>query len=130
MLVNKFLKPWKWMVFANVFIGCSLFNMYVKGDNKKIWHEMITFVCDSKSYARMNKYIIVFKKIRFAFGYVSILIWFLGMFFHKAQMYATHIVVVMEACIEYICTWKSNQVVKASTLMNKPLIMNKIHYIC
>jgi hypothetical protein len=118
------------MVFANVFIGCSLFNMYVKGDNKKIWHEMITFVCDSKSYARMNKYIIVFKKIRFAFGYVSILIWFLGMFFHKAQMYATHIVVVMEACIEYICTWKSNQVVKASTLMNKPLIMNKIHYIC
>jgi hypothetical protein len=47
------------MGFANIFIGCSLFDMYVKGGNKKIWHEMITFVCDSKIYAKMNKYIII-----------------------------------------------------------------------
>jgi hypothetical protein len=47
------------MGFANVFIRCSLFDIYVKGDSKKIWHEMITFVYDSKSYAKMNKYNIV-----------------------------------------------------------------------
>jgi hypothetical protein len=47
------------MGFANIFIGCSLFDMYVKEGNKKIWHEMITFVCDSRSYAKMNKYIII-----------------------------------------------------------------------
>ncbi len=30
------------MGFANVFIRCNLFDMHVKGGNKKIWHEMIT----------------------------------------------------------------------------------------
>jgi len=44
---------------TNVFNGCSLFDMYVKCGSKKIWHEMITFVCDAKSYTRMNKYKIV-----------------------------------------------------------------------
>jgi hypothetical protein len=62
------------MGFANVFFGCSLFDMYVTGDNKKTWHEMITFVCDSKSYVGMNKYIIVFIFFGFAFSHVSILI--------------------------------------------------------
>jgi hypothetical protein len=38
---------------ANVFIGCSFFDMYVKRGNKKIWHEIITFVCDSKSYSSL-----------------------------------------------------------------------------
>jgi hypothetical protein len=36
------------MGFANVFIGCSLFDMYVKDGIKKIWQEMITFICDLK----------------------------------------------------------------------------------
>jgi hypothetical protein len=47
------------MGFANVFIGCSLFDMYVKGGNKKIWHETIIVVCGSKHYAKMEKYNIV-----------------------------------------------------------------------
>ncbi len=93
MLMNKLLKLWKWMGFANVFIGCSLFDIYVKDGNKKIWHEMITFVCDSKSYARMSKYNIV-----------SIFMWFSGMIFHKAQMYATHIVVITEVGVECMCS--------------------------
>jgi hypothetical protein len=46
---------------TNVFSGCSLFSMYVKRGSKKIWHEMIAFVCDSKSYTKMNKYNIVSK---------------------------------------------------------------------
>ncbi len=47
--------------------------MHVEGGNKKIWHEMITFVCDSKSCARMNKYKIVSIFFGFDFGHVSIL---------------------------------------------------------
>ncbi len=74
--------------------------MYVKHGNKKIWHEMI--ICDSKSYIKMNKYNI-FSFFKFDFGHVSILMWFLGMTFHKLQMYATHIIVVMEAGAECMC---------------------------
>jgi len=59
MFVNKFLKLQKWMGFAKVFIRCSFFDMYVKHGSKKIWHQMITFICDSKSYIKMNKYNIV-----------------------------------------------------------------------
>ncbi len=40
---------------TNVFIGYILFDMYVKHGSKKIWHAIITLVCDSKSYIRMNK---------------------------------------------------------------------------
>ncbi len=47
------------MGFTNAFVGCNLFNMYTKGGNKKIWHDTIIFVCDSKSYIRMNKYNII-----------------------------------------------------------------------
>jgi len=62
------------MGFANVFIGCSLFDMYVNdGNKKKVWHEMITFVCDSKIYVRMSKYNIVSIFFGFNFGHVSIL---------------------------------------------------------
>jgi hypothetical protein len=61
------------MGLANVFIGCNLFDMYVKGGSKKIWHEMITFVCDSKNYVIMNKYNIVSIFFRSDFGHVSIL---------------------------------------------------------
>jgi hypothetical protein len=61
------------MGFIDVFIGCSLFDMYVKCGNKKIWHEMITFVCDSKKIIGMNKYDIVSILFRFDFGHVSIL---------------------------------------------------------
>jgi hypothetical protein len=61
------------MGFAKAFIGCSLFDMYVKRGSKKIWHEMITFICDSKFYIRMNKYNIVFIICKFDFGHVSIL---------------------------------------------------------
>jgi hypothetical protein len=71
MLVNKFLKLKKWMGCNNVFIGCSLFDMYVKRGNKKIWHEMIIY--DSKSYIKMNKYNIVSIFFRFGFGHISIL---------------------------------------------------------
>ncbi len=92
------------MGLANVFIGCSLFDMYVKGGNKKIWHEMITFICDSKSYVILNKYNIVSICFRSDFGHVSILMWFSSMIFHKAQMYATHIVVVMEASAGCMCS--------------------------
>jgi hypothetical protein len=55
---------------TNVFIGCSWFDMYVKHGNKKIWHEMITFVCDSKSYIKMNKYNVVFNFFRSNFGHI------------------------------------------------------------
>jgi len=92
---------------------------------------MITFVCDSKSFVKMNKYNIVSIFFRFDFGHVSILMWFLGIIFHKTQMYITHIVVVMEASVECMCSSTyAHLKVKASTLMNKPLIINKIHYIC
>ncbi len=47
------------MAYVNVFVRCSLFDIYAKGGSKKIWHEMITFVCDSKSYTKMTKYNIV-----------------------------------------------------------------------
>ncbi len=67
-------------------------------------HEMITFVCDSKSYIRMNKYNIVSIIFRSNFDHVSILMWILGMTFHKVQMYANHIVVVMEANVECMCS--------------------------
>jgi hypothetical protein len=73
MLVNKFLKLQKWIGFAKVFIRCSLFDMYVKRGSKKIWHEMIILVCDSKSNIRMKKYNIVSIHFRFDFGHVSIL---------------------------------------------------------
>jgi hypothetical protein len=36
------------MGFAKVFIGCNLFDMYVKDGIKKIWQEIITFVYDLK----------------------------------------------------------------------------------
>jgi hypothetical protein len=36
----------KLMGYVNVFVRCSLFDIYVKGGSKKIWHEMISFVCD------------------------------------------------------------------------------------
>jgi hypothetical protein len=58
---------------TNVFIWCSLFDMYVKHGNKKIWHEMIIFVCDLKSYIKMNKYNIVSILFTPDFGHVSIL---------------------------------------------------------
>ncbi len=65
---------------------------------------MTTFVCDSKSYIRMNKYNIASILFRPDFGHVSILMWFSSMTFHKVQMYATHIVVVMEAGVECMCS--------------------------
>jgi hypothetical protein len=34
------------MGYINDFVRCSLFDMYVKGGSKKIWHEMIVFFCD------------------------------------------------------------------------------------
>jgi hypothetical protein len=102
MLVNKNLKLWKWMGFANVFIGCSWFDMYVKGGNKKIWHEMILFF---SKYVRMNKYNIISICFRSDFGHVSIVMWFSGMIFHKTQIYATHIVVVMEVGVEFQVIW-------------------------
>jgi hypothetical protein len=61
------------MGFANVFIGCTLFDMYVKGGNKKKWHEMITFVCGLKSYVRTNKCNVVSIFFRSDFNHVSIL---------------------------------------------------------
>jgi hypothetical protein len=73
--------------------------MYAKGGNKKILHEIITFVCYSKIYIIMNKYNIVSKKIRFDFGHVSILMYD----FQKVYMYATHIIVVMEAYAKCMC---------------------------
>jgi hypothetical protein len=57
---------------TNVFIGWSLFDMYAKRGSKKIWHEIITFFCDSKSYITMNKYIISII-LRYDFGHISIL---------------------------------------------------------
>jgi hypothetical protein len=71
MVVNRFLKLQKWMGSINVFIGYNLLDMYVKCGSNKIWHEMITFVCDSKSYIRMNKYNMVSIIFRFDFGHVS-----------------------------------------------------------
>jgi hypothetical protein len=73
----------------------------------------------------MNKYNIVSIFFRFDFGHISILTWFSSMISHKAQLYATHIV-VLNACVLAHMHLK----IKANTLMNNPLIMNKIHYIC
>jgi hypothetical protein len=58
---------------TNVFIQCSLFDVYVKRGSKKIWHEMITFVCDLKSYIKMSKYNIVSICFTYDFGHVSII---------------------------------------------------------
>jgi hypothetical protein len=64
----------------------------------------------------MNKYNIVSIFFRFDCGHVSIILWFSSMIFHKAQMYATHIVVIMEAGVECMCSnicqvlcWKDNR---------------------
>ncbi len=101
---EQILKLWKWMGSINVFIGCSLFDMYVKHGSKKIWHAIITLVCDSKSFIRVNKYNIVFIPFRSNFGHILILMWFSSLFFHKVQMYETHIVFVMEASVECMCS--------------------------
>jgi hypothetical protein len=71
----------------------------------------------------------------FDFGHVSILMWFLDMIFHKTQMYATHIVVVvMEVGAKCMCSntyaFENQGKYIHEQTMNKPLIMNKIHYIC
>jgi hypothetical protein len=75
--------------------------MYAKGGSKKIWHEMISFVCDSKNYIIMNKYNIVSKFL----GLISVVFHFFKYGFHKVRMYATHVVVVvMEVGAECICS--------------------------
>jgi len=53
------------------------------------------------------------------------------MIFHKTQMYATHIVVVMEVGVECMCsnTYAFESQGKYIHEL-KPLIMNKINYIC
>jgi hypothetical protein len=53
-------------------LDVTCLNMYAKGGNKKIWHEMVIFVCGSKSYIIMNKYNIVSIFFRFDFGRISI----------------------------------------------------------
>jgi hypothetical protein len=87
------------MGFTNVFVGVTCLNMYAKGDNKKIWHEMINFVCGSKSFIIMNIYNIVSISFRFDFGHISILMYY----FHKTHMYATHIIGVMEVGVKCMC---------------------------
>jgi hypothetical protein len=49
------------------------------------------------------------------------------MVFHKIQMYATHIIVVMEPCVKCMC-YSTNAFESQGTLISKPLMMNKIHY--
>jgi hypothetical protein len=44
-------------------------------------------------------------------------------------MYATHVVVVMEACLECICSNTNALESQGKYIHEKPLIMNKIHYI-
>jgi hypothetical protein len=53
----------------------------------------------------MNKYKIFSIFLKFDFGHVSIVMWFSSMIFHKAQMYATHIVVVTEVGVEFQVIW-------------------------
>jgi hypothetical protein len=55
------------MEFANVFIGCSLFDMYAKHGSKKIWHEIITFFVIQKVI--LHKYIISIV-FRYDFGHI------------------------------------------------------------
>jgi hypothetical protein len=98
--------------------------MYAKGGSKKIWHEMITFVCDSKTYTKMNKYNIV--SIFLGLTNYNVIFQY---DFHKVHMYATHTIVVMEAGANACVLAQMHLKVKTSTFMNKPLIMNKIHYI-
>jgi hypothetical protein len=52
------------------------------------------------------------------------------MIFNKVQMYATHIVIVMEVGVDARVLAQMQLKVKASPLVNKPLTVNKIHYIC
>jgi hypothetical protein len=47
----------------------------------------------------MNKYNIVSILLKFDFGHISILMYDS----HKVHMYATHIIVVMEACAKCMC---------------------------
>jgi len=64
---------------------------------------MIIFLYDSKSYIRMNKYNIAsFFKASFWSCFNSNVIF--NYDFHKVQMYATHIVVIMEASVECMCS--------------------------
>jgi hypothetical protein len=90
------------MGFANAFVGCNLFNMYTKGGNKKIWHDMIIFVCDSKNSIKMNKYNIVsiFLGLILSWLNYNVIFWY---DFHKVHMYATCTIVVMEAGGECMC---------------------------
>ncbi len=73
-------------------MGIKYFVLNFKYFNKKIWHEMITFVYDSKSNIWMSKYNIVSIVLN------------LILVFHKVQIYATHIVVVMEVGVECMCS--------------------------
>jgi hypothetical protein len=51
---------------SNVFVECSLFDMYAKCGNKKMWQTNYPFFY-SKSFTKMNKYNIVVIVFRFDF---------------------------------------------------------------
>ncbi len=87
------------MGFTNVFIGCSLFDMHVKGGMK--W--LLLFVIQKVMLEWTNITLFPFFLMS-NFGHVSIMMWFSSMIFHKTQMYATHIVVVMEASDKCMCS--------------------------
>jgi len=55
---------------------------------------------------------------------------FLGVIFNKIQIYATCIVVVMEAGVEYMCSNTYALESQGKYIHKHTLIMNEIHYIC
>jgi hypothetical protein len=63
------------------------------------------YFCFFKFYVKMKKYNIISIFFGSDFGHVSIVMWFSGMIFHKAQIYVTHIVLVMEVGVEFQVIW-------------------------
>jgi hypothetical protein len=47
--------------------------MYVKHGNKKIWHEIITFVCDLEIYIKMSK---LFNNVSIFLGLILVMFQF------------------------------------------------------
>ncbi len=88
---------------------------------------MITFVCNSKIYIRMNKYnivpiflglILVNSDVIFRYD------------FHKIHWMQFTLLLLQKRVLNACGPTQMHLKVKANTFMNKPLIMNKIHYNC
>jgi len=123
MFVNKFLNLWKLMGFTNVFVGCNLFNMYAKSGNKK--------------YGMKWLLLFVIQKVILEWANTTLFLFFLGLilvtfklwcnfqvWFSQSTNVSTHIVVVMEASDECMCS-NTNALESQSKYIHEQTIDNE-----